>query len=145
MSGESVFYADCRVGRLIEARLFTMQSLSEASLFQDQMRAAFRRAGSGALICADWRPANVMPPDVADRIAGTLRDSRALIARSAILISRERATFNLQVERVVREAQNPVRRTFREMVPMLDWLGELMSPDEAKRAVTFLAEWRLSR
>lgn len=142
MSGEHVFYADCRVGRLIEARLFSLHSLVDAAHFQDQMRAAFRRAGSGALICADWRPANVMPPDVSERIAATLRDSRALIARSAILISRERATFNLQVERVVREAQNPARRTFREMTPMLDWLGELLTPEEAKRAVAFLAEWR---
>ena len=69
MSGEHVFYADCRVGRLIEARLFSLHSLVDAAHFQDQMRAAFRRAGSGALICADWRPANVMPPDVSERIA----------------------------------------------------------------------------
>src|SRR5438105_1563106 len=57
------YTAECRVGRLVEARLFTLTSVEEVTQFQSAMRAAFVVAGSRSIICADWRAADLLAPD----------------------------------------------------------------------------------
>lgn len=137
---ETVYTVECRVGRLIEARLVSLRSVDEVIAFEQAMAAAFARAGARSVICADWRQANVMPPDVAARLRDLLTHGNAHLERSAVLLAREHATFNLQVERVVREAASPDRRTFRDPSPMLAWLDEILTPAERARARTFLGE-----
>jgi hypothetical protein len=61
------------------------------------------------------------------------------LERSAILLSQEHATFNLQVERVVREAKNSARRTFRDAAAMVAWLGESLTAAERDSVARFLS------
>ena len=82
--------------------------------------------------------ANVLPPPVAERLVALLQRGNPHVERSAILLAREHATFNLQVERLVREAKNPARRTFRETKPMIDFLGAVLTPAEKAHVSAFL-------
>ena len=51
-----------------------------------------------------------------------------------MLLSPTNAIFSLQLERLLREAQNPARRAFRDAQPLLKWLSEILTPEELARA-----------
>jgi hypothetical protein len=134
-----MYSADVRIGRLIEARLFTLETVDQVAQFETVMREAFSKTGGKkAVICADWRQANVLRPDVADRLIGLLTRGNTFLERSAVLLAREHATFNLQVERLVREANNPARKTFRATGPLEIWLDEVLDSAERIRLRDFL-------
>jgi hypothetical protein len=135
-----MFTVTVRVGRLVEARLTSLADVDEVGRFERAMGEAFASVGVRSVVCADWRVANILPPEVADRLTALLQRGNPHVERSAILLAREHATFNLQVERLVREAQNPARRTFREAPPLVDYLGAVLTPSEKSRAADFLAE-----
>lgn len=130
-----------QVGRLVEARLSTLRSVDEVARFEVAMREAFDRVRGGhAIVCADWRGANIFAPEVADRLVELLARGNPRLERSAVLLGKEQAAFALQVERVVREAKNSARRTFRDVDGVIEWLGELLSVEERRRLVEFLDE-----
>lgn len=131
------FSAECRVGRLVEARLGWMNDAADVQRFLEQMRLAFKLAGN-SVICADWRQALVLPPSAGDALLELLRQGNRHFVRSAVLLAPENAVFGLQVERLCREAGNPARRTFRHVDPLLAWLGEILTPLESVRAEEFL-------
>jgi hypothetical protein len=112
----------------------------DVARFQRMMLEAFASAGPQSVICADWRRALVFAPDVSDALLALLRRGNRELRRSAVLLSASDATFALQVERLVREAGNPNRRTFRGADPLLAWLGEVLAPAERERASAFLKE-----
>jgi hypothetical protein len=60
------------------------------------------------------------------------------VTRSAILTLPEDAMTNLQVVRLVREAQNASRRAFTDARDMTNWLSEMLSPAEGARLKKFL-------
>jgi hypothetical protein len=144
-SNEPRYSAECIVGRLVEARLFVLQTVDEVSAFQGAMRDAFRRAGPKSVICADWRAANLLAPDVADALIALLKVGNAFFERSAILLGTEQALFGMQVERVVREAASPARRTFRDALTMRRWLAEVLNADEVRRMNEFFRELKAPR
>jgi hypothetical protein len=92
------------------------------------------------VICADWRRGLVFSPPVSDALLELLRRGNRELTRSAILLTASDATFAPQVERLVREAGNQNRRSFRATEPMLAWLGEVLTPSERERASAFLSE-----
>jgi hypothetical protein len=67
-----------------------------------------------------------------------LRADNPLVERTAYLLSDSQQTLAMQVERIMREANNPVRRTFRRTDELLPWLNEVLTPAEAARAQAFL-------
>ncbi len=136
------FTVDCKVGRLVEARLFQLQNAEEVAIFQAAMRDVFRKAGPKSVVCADWRPAGVLAPDVAEGISSLLRVGNAFFERSAILLGQDQALFGMQVERVVREANNPARRTFRDPLKMRKWLAEVLDAEEVRRMNDFFREFK---
>ena len=135
---EARFGADCVVGRLVEARLEDLPSAGDVARFIETMQAAFAKAGAGCVICADWRTANVVSPEVGERLVELLRRGSRHFARSGVLLPAHSPTFVLQVERLLREAGNPQRRAFNAPRPMLEWLGELLDANELQRAADFL-------
>lgn len=131
------FSAECIVGRLVEARMSWVNDASDVRRFLDLMQLAFKVAGD-SVICADWRQAMVLPPGGSDALLGLLRQGNRHFVRSAILLAPENAVFNLQVERLCREAGNPARRTFRDVDRFLAWLREVLTPAEIARAAEFI-------
>jgi hypothetical protein len=58
----------------------------------------------------------------------------------AIVIAESNATMSLQLERIVRESQNPSRRVFTGPGEALRFLGETLETLELARASRFLSE-----
>jgi hypothetical protein len=140
MSTSSPFSVENRVGRLVEARLFAPRTVEEVDAFREGLRSAFVAAGERCLICADWRGANLLAPPVADALVGLLRRGNRHFERSAVLLPDGAPLFALQVERVVREAGSPGRRTFVSARALCAWLGEMATDAEKKRMVAFFSE-----
>jgi len=134
-----MFTVDHSVGRLLEARLEALRTVEDVARFEEAMRQGFDRVEGKAIVCADWRKANVLPPAVAERMIALLERGNPRLERSAILLAKEHATFNLQVERVVREAKNSARRTFRDAAAMVAWLGESLTAVERDWVARFLS------
>lgn len=134
-----MFHVHTPSGRLVVARWTDFHDRSEASSFRDAIVAAVQKV-KPAVMCADWRTANLVSPEVSEVMSSMLRGANPMLVRSAILLATEHATFNLQTERLVREAGNPNRRTFRSMSSMLAWLGEVVGPEELDAARMFLAD-----
>ena len=134
---DSQFHVECRVGRLVEVRPEKLQSIAAVKAIGAAIGRVMRELGTEALFCVDWRRLRVLAPEVATALAELLKGGNSRTLRSAALID-GRATFGLQMERVIREANNPSRRAFRDPVEMVEWLGELATPAESARARDFL-------
>jgi hypothetical protein len=133
------FTVECRVGRVVEARLRALRDANDVAGWQEAMRAAFVQARRKCVVCADLRAINLLSPPVADLMIGVLEKGNAHLDRSAILVPLEGASFHLQAERAVREARNPARRTFRDPREMAAWLDEVLDDTERARVRAFLA------
>jgi hypothetical protein len=92
------------------------------------------------VIAGDWRAAQIMAPEMAERAAEMLARVNSSIARSGILTLPEHPTANLQIFRIVREAQNPSRRHFTSASEMHRWLSEELTPEESVRLRVFLGK-----
>jgi len=102
------------------------------------MKHAIAQAGPKAVICSDWRLIDIFAPSVADAILDMLNVTNHHVLRGGILLNVEKATFNLQVERVLRDAGNPGRKCFRDKDNLLQWLGESLEPAEIEAARHFM-------
>jgi hypothetical protein len=136
-SAES-FTIERKVGRLVQTRLPTLRDLSEMREMQDTLLRVLREVKGQVVICTDWTMLDVFSPELAQSVYEMLATTNSKVLRGAILLNAEKATFNLQVERVIREARNPSRRTFRSSHRMLDWLSEVLEPEEVASATEFL-------
>jgi hypothetical protein len=134
------FAVECRVGRLVEARLVAPRTQAHIGDFAEALRKTFAAVGAPCVICADWRQATLLAPEVADALVGLLRMGNAHFERSAVLLPNGNALFTLQVERVIREANHPARRTFRQAPAMRQWLSETLDAAETRRLYEFLTD-----
>jgi hypothetical protein len=123
--------AEHRAGRLIALRV-------ETPVAMDELQAALIRFGGFAakiegkfIPVADCRGATVLSPDASERFIALMRNDNPRIERAGILLSASAASFSLQLERMVREAGNPRRRTFHAASQLCDWMGEITTPLEA--------------
>lgn len=136
----ATFTIERKVGRLVQTRLHTLRDVSEMRDMRDALMQVLRQVKGQVVICTDWTMLDLLSPELAQSIYELLATTNSKVLRGAILLNAEKATFNLQVERVIREAGNPSRRTFRSMSRMLDWLSEVLEPEELSSATEFLRE-----
>ena len=127
------------VGRLLELRVSSPFSLEEMGPFQTKLMRLVSSAPGNSVACTDLRGARVMPDEVAARFVTIMKADNPRMERSGFLVS-ESALFSLQIERMLREAGNPMRRTFRESHEMVAWLSELLTAAESASARDFLAQ-----
>jgi hypothetical protein len=126
------------VGRLVEVRVRTLRNLEDVAALGGAMQRVVQPVKGAIVVCADYRDAGVLSQEVADAFLGILATYNARIERSGMLLSTQHATFNLQIERIVREAAHPARRTFRVARELSAWLGEVLGPGERVRLSAFL-------
>jgi hypothetical protein len=125
------------VGRLIETRIASPIELAELDMFRPTLRTAFiKLAGRRAVLVTDLTQVTTLPQDVADAFLSIMRLDNPAIERSAFLAS-DSATLALQVDRLIREANNPNRRMFRDPRLLHRWVGELLEPEEMLRVAMF--------
>jgi len=132
------FEVECRVGRLIVTRLIALHDPREVRQVQLAVMRAIEEAGTKAVICSDWRLIDIFAPSVADAILDMLNATNHIVFRGGILLNVEKATLNLQVERILRDARHPGRRCFRDKDNLLHWLGESLEPAEVEAARCFM-------
>ena len=95
-------------------------------------------ANTKYVIAADWRKVSVMSPETATRVRAMLSKANARVERSSILTTADQSTANLQVQRLVREAENENRRHFVIARDQYNWLSEVLTPEESRRLSEFL-------
>jgi hypothetical protein len=125
-----------RIGRLAEVRLANPVSLDEIKTLGADLKRAMSVHGKIAIV-ADLYRCSVFPPAIYDAFVSLLKGDNPGIERSAYLLA-DSAVFTLQLERMVRDAGNPARRTFRDRAALLAWLGEVLREDEKSAAERFL-------
>jgi hypothetical protein len=137
MSIMAEFHVEVAGAHMILAGWTGFKTANEAEAFRAAIARAVVRAAP-ACICADWRRATFVAQDVAAVLLSMLSGTNPHVVRSAILLAEGDVVFNLQAERLVREAGNPLRRTFRSAFEQLAFLGEVAAPDELAAAKAFL-------
>ncbi len=135
----SDYFVEHRVGRLVATRLCSMHDVRQVTRVQLAMSKTLQQVSGRAVLCADWRAIGIFSPEVADGVVAMLAVTNSKILRSAILLGPQAATFSLQAERVIRDANNPARKSFRDQDKLLDWFAECLEPDELQSAKDFLS------
>lgn len=110
---------------LAVVRFGTTVKMTDVQGFVAQVRTHLSATKEPAVYAVDARAVDVFAPDIAEALINLMKSDNPKILRTAIWI-RPRALFSLQVERMLREANNPARRTFSDDEAMFDWLGEVL-------------------
>lgn len=136
-----------RVGRLIEIRVSSPIVMGDLEGFGKRLAECLARIterGQRCVACTDLSDANIFPPDVAEWFIRLMQRDNSVLERNAFLIGPS-AVFALQIERMLKQSNSAVRRTFREPEPIIDWLGELLLPPEREQVRQHLASRLLPR
>lgn len=135
----SVFHIEHHVGKLVEVRIATPVRPEEMPEVARQTQAIVEKMPDGFVAVMDLRRAHVFPPEVAAGFIHILSDNNPKLGHSAVLIGHS-AVFALQVERAIREAKNPRRKSFREPEDLEAWLDQDLDSQEQRRLHEFLDE-----
>ena len=122
---------DRAVGKLVEIRIASPVSLEETvpwSAAHDALIASIE----GPYVCfVDLVDATVFPPDVVAGYVKTMRNEDRLLRTGTLLNASP--TFGMQIQRMIREADHPSRRAFREPRGLFEWLEDVLERDERDR------------
>lgn len=120
-----------RVGKLVEIRIWSPVSLAETAAWGETHDGVIA-ATPGPYVCfVDLTGAQVFPQDVVEAYVKTMRNESRLM-RTATLLNAS-PTFGMQIQRMIREANNPNRRVFREPEALCEWLAEVLDGPEQAR------------
>jgi len=128
------------VGRLLEIRVDAgFRTEGDVDDLFDAITAEVRRAGvTKAIGAVDWRNCPFMAPAAAARLTERMMASNTRTERSAALARPDSQMLVLQFLRVIREAKMTDRKLFLDPLPLLQWLDEVLTPDESLRLRAFL-------
>jgi len=133
-----VYAIENRVGKLIEIRLWSPVTAAEAATWARD-HADVVGSVAGPYVClVDLLDAHVFPQDAVAAFTAVMTDEPRL-KRTGTLLSPS-PTSALQVRRMLRETNNPVRRAFTEVPPLLEWLDPVLTALERTRLRAALAE-----
>lgn len=136
---------EIHVGRLMEIRVDDgYRSVRDVDRMIVMMQAhmSAMTPGQKYVIAADWRNVRMMAPETAARAREMLSRSNPRVIRSAILSSPEQSLANLQVVRLIREAESTSRRHFINADEQYLWLADTLTEPERARLAEFLAVTR---
>jgi hypothetical protein len=123
-------YARIRGSRIVEVHVRRLGDLDDVAALKVQVAAVIRRAGPGAVICADHRFGSPLSSEVADAWSCIMRKNDGHVVRRGLLLDPSNAMYNLQLERVVRCAGNGSRRFFTTIDELRDWVSEALTQPE---------------
>jgi hypothetical protein len=126
-------------GRLLELRTTAPVGVDDIVTFAQRFGALLAATQGRVVTCLDLRGSPVLDPQAAERILGLLRHDNPRIERSAFLLAGGQATLSLQVERLIREANNPNRRAFYVVAELQRFLALVLDAPEQARLAAFLA------
>ncbi|HWE30927.1 MAG TPA: hypothetical protein VHB97_23125 [Polyangia bacterium] len=130
---------DSPAGRLVTFRVVPPVEDANAAQAAVELRSAIVAIAGAVVVCSDLSTARTFSPETTERFVALMRSDNAKLERSAVLLGTQSATFGLQVERMVREANHPGRRTFRERAELFTWLTPVLTEAEQTALGQFLA------
>ncbi|MDC3960656.1 hypothetical protein [Polyangium jinanense] len=133
-----VYEVKNQVGKLVEIRLWSPVSAAEAVAWARDHDSVVAAVGGPYVCLVDLFDAKVFPQDAVDAYTAVMQ-AEPHLKRTGTLLSPS-PTSALQVRRMLRETDNPVRRAFTEVQPLLDWLDPVLTPLERARLREALAE-----
>jgi hypothetical protein len=137
------FSIEHHMGRLIEARVFALQTAYDAKAYAQALKEQVQKMTADApILVADHRPVVIYPQAAADCLAELFEDMNSRLDRAALIVAPTNATLLLQIDRIVREARFEKRRVFRTEGAAIDFLESALDAGEMARARIFLAEHR---
>jgi hypothetical protein len=125
-------------GRLVTFRVVPPVDDANAEAAARALRASIKAIPGPAVICSDVSEARTFSERTVEQFLALMKSDNPKIERSAFLLDPGAATFALQLERMVREASSPARRTFRDARALTEWLLPLLTPEEAEALEAFL-------
>jgi hypothetical protein len=134
-----VYEVKNKVGKLVEIRIWSPVSPDEATAWAAEHDAVVARVGGPYVCLVDLFDAKVFPQPAVDAYTSVMKEEPHL-RRTGTLLSHS-PTSALQVRRMLRETDNPVRRAFTEVQPLLEWLEPALTPAERSRLRLCLAEY----
>ncbi len=126
------------VGRLVTLRLAPPVDDSDTTRAVTDVRATLLAIGRPVVGCVDVSECGTFSPEATEKFVAVMKSGNQDVERSAVLLSEASATFMLQMERILRAAASPARRTFRDRRSLREWLRPLLSPDERAALERFL-------
>jgi hypothetical protein len=129
-----------RVGRLAGVRVLSPVTEEEFNRFVPEVGRWVRSIPSRVVFCSDLRGARVLTEAISTRIIDSMRQDNPKLKCAALVLPSSSAVLALQFERIIREAGNPARRTFRRAADAQAWLAEALRPAEQVSLAEFLAE-----
>jgi hypothetical protein len=122
-----------QVGRLIEVTIETPTTLLEWKALPKQLNSIHSRLTEKYIYCANISRAKLLQPEEAEPMRKIMQLDNPRLLRTALYVGSNSATLMLQMERLIREAANPARKTFRDSQKLISWMAEVTTPEEEQR------------
>ncbi len=122
---------ESKVGRLIEVRFWPPMLGEEPGAWRRDHERMIAAMLNTYVFFVDLTDAPVFPPDMIEAFSQTMRNEARLL-RMAILLGTS-PTLGLQMQRLVRDAQHPHRKIFREPREAETYLSEILTLSERTR------------
>jgi hypothetical protein len=132
-----------KVGRLLEIRAAAgYRSVGEVDALFNTIGPTLAKLPptQRIVVVTDWRFCPLMSADAAERALARMTINNPRTERSGAVASRESSTAVLQFLRLVRQSRHPDRRLFYNAAAMVEWLSEVLTPEETARLKQFLDE-----
>jgi len=126
-------------GRLVTFRVIPPVDDGNSGRSALELRSTISAIAGPVVVCADLTAARTFSPETTERFVALMRSDNPKLERGALLLDAGSATVVLQVERMVREANLPARRTFRDRGELTAWLDPILTPAERAALAEFLA------
>ena len=126
------------VGRLIEGAVATPIDIAEAESAVQRIRLTVLSAPARAICCIDATGLTLLPSQVSETFVALFTRDNPRIECSAFLLSRRASGVGLQLDRMLREAGHPARRSFDDRDTMSAWLDTMLTAEERAQLRVFL-------
>jgi hypothetical protein len=126
-----MYTIESKVGRLIEVRFFSPMLGEEPGAWRRDHERMIAAMLNMYVFFIDLADAPVFPPDMIEAFSLTMRNETRLLRMAMLLGSSP--TLGLQMQRLVRDAQHPGRRLFREPREAEAYLSEILTLSERTR------------
>jgi hypothetical protein len=126
-----MYTIESKVGRLIEVRFWAPILGEEPGAWRRDHERMIAAMLNTYVFFVDLGDAPVFPPDMIEAFSVTMRNETRLL-RMALLLGSS-PTLGLQMQRLVRDAQHPHRKIFREPREAETFLSEILTLSERTR------------
>jgi superfamily I DNA/RNA helicase len=125
-------------GRLVTFRINPPVSDENSARASSDLRALIVASERPVIVVSDMSAARAFAPETTAGFVALMKSDNPKIERSALLLSPDSATLELQIHRMLNEAAHPARRAFTDVAELSTWLHPLLTTDEKEALAAFL-------